>query len=52
MVNVWADVSNAQTAQNCHNEFFGIALFEAYIINGEYVLHNVYFVISESNVTM
>ena len=50
MFDVWADVSNAQTAQYCHIEL-GNTLFSAHITAVEYVaLYSYYFVVSEINI--
>ena len=48
MLDMWADISDAQTAQYCHDEL-GNSLLLAHITTGEYVPH---FVISESTITM
>ena len=48
MLAMWADVSDAQTAQYCHDEL-GNSLLLPHITTGEYVPH---FVISESTITM
>ena len=53
MFDVWADISNTQTAQYSHSEL-GNSLFSAHITTVEYVArYSYYFVVSgKINITM
>ena len=51
MFDVWADVSNVQTAQYCHSEL-GNTSFSAHISTVEYIArYSYYFVVSEIDIT-
>ena len=51
MFDLWADVSNVQTAQHCQSELDN-TLFSAHITTVEYVArYSYYFVVSEINIT-